>query len=234
MSLNPALQAVATALANALPSPAPLTVSVPESGPSTAGTIGFLVDYVGPQSAELAVRLSARAEQSVRAAGGGGTFAMVDVIRPALEAATAQLGSGVLGEVSEDASEALFQGADTTVFELHDDGGTGFANQEPYAWVALRLRRSATQGAGELSAAKLGRIHDVEMALSVVIGRTRMSVAHVLGLEPGHVVDLDRSAGSPADVLLNGRLIAHGEVVVVDQDYAVRITKILDTAETVG
>lgn len=61
-----------------------------------------------------------------------------------------------------------------------------------------------------------------------------MSVANVLGLEPGDVVDLDRSAGSPADVLLNGRLIAHGEVVVIDQDYAVRITKILDTAETVG
>ena len=45
------------------------------------------------------------------------------------------------------------------------------------------------------------------------------------------MIELDRSAGAPADVLLNGRLIAHGEVVVVDQDYAVRITKILDVPE---
>ncbi len=71
------------------------------------------------------------------------------------------------------------------------------------------------------------------MTLTVEIGRTRMSVRDVLGMEPGAVVELDRSAGAPADVLLNGRLIAHGEVVVVDQDYAVRITKILDVAEAV-
>jgi flagellar motor switch protein FliN len=71
------------------------------------------------------------------------------------------------------------------------------------------------------------------MTLTVEIGRTRMSVRDVLGMEPGAVVELDRSAGAPADVLLNGRLIAHGEVVVVDQDYAVRITKILDVAESV-
>ena len=50
-------------------------------------------------------------------------------------------------------------------------------------------------------------------------------------LEPGAVIELDRSAGAPADVLLNGRLIAHGEVVVVDQDYAIRITQILDIAD---
>ena len=57
------------------------------------------------------------------------------------------------------------------------------------------------------------------------------SVRDVLNLEPGRVVELDRSAGAPADILLNGRLIANGEVVVIDQDYAVRITKILDVAE---
>ena len=76
-----------------------------------------------------------------------------------------------------------------------------------------------------------GRISNVEMAMTVEIGRTRMSVRDVLDLEPGAVIELDRSAGAPADVLLNGRLVAHGEVVVVDQDYAVRITQILDVAD---
>ena len=78
---------------------------------------------------------------------------------------------------------------------------------------------------------RLGRINNVEMALTVEIGRTRMSVRDVLGLEPGAVVELDRSAGAPADILLNGRLIALGEVVVMDQDYGVRITQILDVNE---
>lgn len=77
-------------------------------------------------------------------------------------------------------------------------------------------------------ASRLGRISNVEMALTVQIGRTRLSVRDVLNLEPGAVIELDRSAGAPADVLLNGRLIAQGEVVVMDQDYGVRITKILD------
>jgi flagellar motor switch protein FliN/FliY len=102
------------------------------------------------------------------------------------------------------------------------------------------VRRSAVAGNGASRAGspessafdgRLRRIQDVEMALTVEIGRTRMSVREALSMEPGTVVELDRSAGAPVDVLLNGRRIAVGEVVVVDQDYAVRISRILDTAE---
>ena len=85
-----------------------------------------------------------------------------------------------------------------------------------------------TTGAAD---ARLGRISNVAMDLTVELGRVRMSVREVLSLEPGAVIELDRSVGAPADVLLNGRLIARGEVVVVDQDYAVRITRILDPEE---
>jgi flagellar motor switch protein FliN/FliY len=70
------------------------------------------------------------------------------------------------------------------------------------------------------------------MSLTVEIGRTRMAVRDLLALEPGAVVELDRSAGTPADILLNGKLIAHGDIVVVDQDYAVRITRILENPES--
>ncbi|MGA7204569.1 MAG: flagellar motor switch protein FliN [Specibacter sp.] len=224
-----ATAAAASALAALLPSAVRLETTKQPAGPAPSGAVGVGVDFVGSVSAELALMLSARAETAVRAAGGAGTVGLADIMRPAFEAAAAELGSGVLGEVSERDTTALFGDPESVVFRF-----TGDAGEEPFAWLALRVRQSAAKGNTELSAHKLGRIHDVEMALSVVIGRTRMSVANVLGLEPGNVVDLDRSAGSPADVLLNGRLIAHGEVVVVDQDYAVRITKILDTAETVG
>ncbi|ALE04214.1 hypothetical protein AL755_00375 (plasmid) [Arthrobacter sp. ERGS1:01] len=230
---TPQASAAASALAALLPSPSPLETTQQPSGSAPSGTVGVGVDFVGAVSAELALVLSARAEAGVRAAGGTGTVALADVLRPAFEAATAEFGSGVLGEVSERDAAALFADPEAAIFTF-TDAGNGAAGQEPFASLALRIRQPAGSGHTELTAHKLGRIHDVEMALSVVIGRTRMSVANVLGLEPGNVVDLDRSAGSPADVLLNGRLIAHGEVVVVDQDYAVRITKILDTAETVG
>ncbi len=79
-------------------------------------------------------------------------------------------------------------------------------------------------------AGRLGRINNIEMALTVEIGRTRMSVRDVLSLEPGKIIELDRSAGAPRRAAQR-RLIAHGEVVVLDQDYAVRITRILDVAE---
>jgi flagellar motor switch protein FliN/FliY len=71
-------------------------------------------------------------------------------------------------------------------------------------------------------------LHGVDMELTVELGRTRMAVRDLLALAPGDVLELDRAAGSPADLLVNGRLIARGEVVVVDEDFGLRITQILD------
>ncbi|CAB4717061.1 MAG: flagellar motor switch protein FliN [Actinobacteria bacterium] len=71
-------------------------------------------------------------------------------------------------------------------------------------------------------------LHGVEMEVTVELGRTRMAVRDLLALAPGAVLALDRAAGSPADLLVNGRLIARGEVVVVDEDFGLRVTEILD------
>ncbi len=76
-------------------------------------------------------------------------------------------------------------------------------------------------------------LHGVEMEVTVELGRTRMSVRDLLALTPGAVLALDRAAGSPADLLVNGRLIARGEVVVVDEDFGLRITEILDQSAAV-
>ena len=65
------------------------------------------------------------------------------------------------------------------------------------------------------------------MGVSVELGRTRMTVRELLALTPGAIVELDRAAGSPVDLLVNGTLIARGEVVVVDEEFAVRITEIV-------
>ena len=71
-------------------------------------------------------------------------------------------------------------------------------------------------------------LHGVDMEVTVELGRTRMTVRDLLALSPGAVLELDRAAGSPADLLVNGRLIARGEVVVVDEDFGLRVTEILD------
>jgi flagellar motor switch protein FliN/FliY len=73
----------------------------------------------------------------------------------------------------------------------------------------------------------LDLLRDVSMEVTVELGRTRMTVRELLSLSPGAVVELDRAAGSPADLLVNGTLIARGEVVVVDEDFGIRITEIL-------
>ena len=73
-------------------------------------------------------------------------------------------------------------------------------------------------------------LHGVDMEVTVELGRTRMTVRDLLALAPGAVLELDRAAGSPADLLVNGRLIARGEVVVVDEDFGLRVTEIVDDA----
>jgi len=74
-------------------------------------------------------------------------------------------------------------------------------------------------------------LRDVEMEVTCELGRTRMTVRQLLALAPGDVVELDRLAGAPADLLVNGTLLARGEVVVVDESFGLRITEIvtLDT-----
>ncbi|WP_304512045.1 flagellar motor switch protein FliN [Dermatobacter hominis] len=77
----------------------------------------------------------------------------------------------------------------------------------------------------------LSLLADVEMTVTAELGRTRMNVSELLTLGPGSVVELDRAAGSPADLLVNGTPVARGEVVVVDEEYAIRVTEILGTNE---
>jgi flagellar motor switch protein FliN/FliY len=89
---------------------------------------------------------------------------------------------------------------------------------------------AAASGAGTSAAASggLDRLVNVGLEVSVEIGRTRVTLADVLGFDVGSTVELDRAAGAPVDIRVNDTLLAHGEVVLVDDEYAVRITAIVD------
>ena len=78
---------------------------------------------------------------------------------------------------------------------------------------------------------KLGRVLDLPVQLSVELGRTKMPIRHILELGPGSIVELGSLAGEPVDVLVNGYLIAQGEVVVVNDRFGIRLTDIVTPSE---
>ncbi len=81
--------------------------------------------------------------------------------------------------------------------------------------------------------ANLETILDIPVSLSVRIGETRISIKNLLQLNQGSVVELERLAGEPLDVLVNNTLVAHGEVVVVNEKYGIRLTDIVSAHERV-
>jgi len=81
------------------------------------------------------------------------------------------------------------------------------------------------------AAASLDMLMDVPLKISVELGRARLAVKDVLALQHGSVVELDRLAGEPVDVLVNDRLVARGEVVVIEDRFGIRITETVSPAK---
>ena len=82
-------------------------------------------------------------------------------------------------------------------------------------------------------AAKLDTIMDIPVTISMEVGRSFISIRNLLQLNQGSVVELDRVAGEPLDVMVNGTLIAHGEVVVVNDKFGIRLTDVISQSERI-
>jgi flagellar motor switch protein FliN/FliY len=106
--------------------------------------------------------------------------------------------------------------------------GTEVATQAA-DWDELEVQT----GAPGDSDIKMDSILDVPVTISMEIGRTRINIRNLLQLNQGSVVELDRLAGEPMDVLINGTLIAQGEVVVVNDKFGIRLTDIVSPADRV-
>jgi len=210
--------AVAAAIAAKLPLGFPVIPTI-STDPGAAGDAA-VASFAGEPGAVIAIQIS----EGVRLEDGSDDAALTDRLHPVLEAAVAVLGKGSLGEAELAAASTVFTKPGTEVFDLVTAAGAVVAR----AAIRIDTDRSATSTSTPL---RLQRIAGVEMDLVVEIGRTRLPVRDVLALKPGQVVELDRAAGSPADIKLNGRLIGHGTVVVADGDFAVRVDRILDGVE---
>jgi flagellar motor switch protein FliN/FliY len=79
----------------------------------------------------------------------------------------------------------------------------------------------------------LDMILDIPVRLSMEVGNTQISIRNLLQLGQGSVIELDRLAGEPLDVLVNGTLIAHGEVVVVNDKFGIRVTDVISPSERI-
>ena len=132
---------------------------------------------------------------------------------------------------------------DTTQDEAAADAPTAAPQQAPQQQVAApnvptahaAPAAPAAQQPRSTAAPTVAAMHvlsEVEMKVTAELGRTRMCVSELLSLAPGSLIELDRTAGSPIDLLVNGTLIARGEVVVIDEEYGVRLTEITGHPES--
>lgn len=112
-----------------------------------------------------------------------------------------------------------------------DSGADASADQA--AAATDQVFRPLDRGADPTKARELEMIMDIPVKLKVELGRTRLTIKQLLELTQGSVVELDGLAGDPMDILINGYLIAQGEVVVVDDKYGIRITEIITPSERI-
>jgi flagellar motor switch protein FliN/FliY len=220
--------AAARAAAALVPSTAQLVPGPPVSDPDTVplppdAASAVTAGLSGEVSGDVVLVVSG----DVVAALNNSPVGKMDVaaaLRPALEAAAATLGQvRVASERVEQPVAALDGLRDKGMFvavPLLADG-------EHQATFALQVTLPTARGKSNGS---LDLLRHVAMEVTVEIGRTRMTVQELLSLHPGEVVELDRAASAPADLLVNGTLIARGEVVVVDEDFGLRISEIVTDA----
>lgn len=138
--------------------------------------------------------------------------------------------SGKAGILSQEDIDNAMKG-----FSGGGDGGaevTGMSNfDEPVVRQADFQQLSETSGG--TSVRNIDLLMDVDLPVSIELGRTRMNVSDILALGPGSVVELDKLVGEPVDLLVNSKCVARGEVVVVDENFGLRITQLVSPEERI-
>ncbi|MFY0989085.1 flagellar motor switch protein FliN [Halomonas sp. C05BenzN] len=123
--------------------------------------------------------------------------------------------------------------AEQAAAESADEAPAETPEPPPARAAGESVFRPLEQGGGTAAARDLEMIMDIPVKLAVELGRTRITIKQLLELAQGSVIELDGLAGEPMDILINGYLIAQGEVVVVDDKYGIRITEIITPSERV-
>lgn len=121
--------------------------------------------------------------------------------------------------------------ADEWAAALEESGDAGKANH--INSVELDELKDTSSGLDSEESSRLESILDIPVTISMEVGRSKINIRNLLQLNQGSVVELDRVAGEPLDVLVNGTLIAHGEVVVVNDKFGIRLTDVISQTERI-
>lgn len=132
---------------------------------------------------------------------------------------------------SESADDGMADWAEALLEQKASDGAEG--DVQPGGILSGEAPRPFSAGAGgsESAVNDINMVLDIPVQLSVELGRTKVPIKHILQLGQGSVVELDALAGEPMDVLVNGYLIAQGEVVVVNDKFGIRLTDVVTPSE---
>jgi len=112
--------------------------------------------------------------------------------------------------------------------------GGGMSNMGPTNVQPVQFPNLMQPKLGAHEAGNIGLIMDVSMEMTVELGRTRKLIKEILGMGEGTIIELDKLAGEPVDILVNHKLIAKGEVVVIDENFGVRVTEIVSPLERIN
>jgi len=146
-------------------------------------------------------------------------------------------GSGIMYEVFDDSIvNAMGQGGETQSRGSSMAGagmGLGGGTSQAQSGTPIQSVQlpQLQQIAGGGDAGNLGLLMDVSMEMTVELGRTRKLIREILSIGEGTIIELDKLAGEPVDILVNQKLIAKGEVVVIDENFGVRVTEIVTPIE---
>jgi len=113
-------------------------------------------------------------------------------------------------------------------------GMPGMSNLGPTNVQSVQFPNLNQPRLGPHEAGNIGLIMDVSMEMTVELGRTRKLIKEILGMGEGTIIELDKLAGEPVDILVNHKLIAKGEVVVIDENFGVRVTEIVSPMERIN
>ncbi len=116
---------------------------------------------------------------------------------------------------------------------MADDWAAAMQEQADAESVSTVELNELQETARPLNNPDLDVILDIPVSISMEVGRTSITIRNLLQLNQGSVIELDRLAGEPLDVLVNGTLIAHGEVVVVNEKFGIRMTDVISPAERI-
>jgi flagellar motor switch protein FliN/FliY len=137
-------------------------------------------------------------------------------------------------DVADEWAAALEEQADTEAGAEEDPWAAALEEQaEAEQASATPLQDDSNSTRVSDSDLELDMILDIPVTISMEIGRTKINIRNLLQLSQGSVVELDRLAGEPMDVLVNNTLIAHGEVVVVNDKFGIRLTDVISAAERI-